>query len=311
MKIVFFGTPEFSADFLRVLIADADFDIVAVVTQQDEPRGRKKVLTPPPTKLVALEHDIAVLQPTKLKDPTFADALRELNADVFVIIAYGRIIPQTVLDIPPHGCVNVHPSLLPKLRGPSPIISAIANGEKKTGVTIMKLDADMDHGPVLAQTSFAIDATETTPTLTQKVVQHGAPLLVDTLKGYVAGSITPQVQNHDAATFCKLLTREDGRIDWTQPAATIDAKIRAYNPWPGTWTTWHRGDDDLQIKIFSATITNETLPPGEIHYRSDRLVIGTGTTALEILSLQPAAGKRMTADAFLRGYSNIDGATLS
>ncbi|MEK7459031.1 MAG: methionyl-tRNA formyltransferase [Patescibacteria group bacterium] len=321
MRVVFFGTPEFSADFLRALIADGDFDIVAVVTQQDELQGRKKELTPPPTKLVALEHNIPVLQPTKLKDSAFADALTALNADVFVVIAYGRIIPQAVLDIPPHGCVNVHPSLLPLLRGPSPIISAIANGDDVTGVTIMQLDADMDHGPILAQTSFAITPDETATSLTQKVVQHGAPLLTDTLKGYVDGSIIPIAQNHDDATLCHLLTREDGRIDWTQPAAIIDAKIRAYNPWPGTFTTWHRDGSDLVIKIISAKILVDSpltsvIPSatrdliGKVHVQSDQIIIGTGTTALEIIELQPAAGKRMPATAFIQGYRDIDGVTL-
>lgn len=321
MRIVFFGTPEFSADFLRAIIADADITVAAVVTQQDEPQGRKKVLTPPPTKVVAAADGIPVFQPTKLKDPAFADALRACNADVFVVIAYGRIIPQAVLDIPPHGCVNVHPSLLPKLRGPSPIISAIANGENETGISIMLLDADMDHGPILAQTSFPLDATETAVSLTEKVVTHGVPLLLATLKGYVAGSVVPKPQDHDAATFCKLLTREDGRIDWSQPANVIDAKIRAYTPWPGTYTTWHRNGADVALKIISARISDvspftSVIPSetrdliGKVHIASDRLYIGTGTDAIEVTELQPAAGKRMDAKSFVQGYRDIGGATL-
>ncbi len=311
MKIVYFGTPEFSADFLRALIADAEIDVVGVVTQTDELQGRKKVLTPPPTKAVAGEHNVPVFQPTKLKDATFFDALINLNADLFVVIAYGRIIPQAILDIPKLGCVNVHPSLLPKLRGPSPIISAIVNGEKETGVTIMQIDADMDHGPILAQTSFSIAPNETSASLTQKVVVHGVPLLINTLKRFFAGTVTPQEQNHPDATFCKMLSREDGHIDWSQSAEAIDAKIRAYTPWPGTFAVWKHDGKELTLKILSARIDTEHLDPGVVQMLTDRIMIGTATTALEILELQPAGGKRMSANAFLQGHMDIDGATLS
>lgn len=310
MRVVFFGTPEFAAEYLRALIADSEIDVVAVVTQPDEPVGRKKVLTAPSTKVVAAAHGIPVLQPTKLKDPAFERALRAYGADAFVVIAYGRIIPQTVLDIPPLGCVNVHPSLLPKLRGPSPIIAAIETGARETGVTIMKLDAEMDHGPILAQTTIALAPDETTPSLTKKIVSHGVPLLIETLKQYAAGSITPKEQDHDAATFCTLLTREHGRIDWHAPAEVIDAKIRAYHPWPGTFTTWKRANDELGLKIFRASITADHLAPGLVHVQSGRIKVGTGTTALEILELQPAAGKRIDAKAFLQGHHDIDGSTL-
>lgn len=310
MKIVFFGTPEFSADFLRALIAEANIDVLGVVTQPDEPLGRKKVLTPPPTKVVAAQHNIPVFQPTKLKDPAFAESLSAMRADAFVVIAYGRIIPQNVLDIPHLGCVNVHPSLLPKLRGPSPIISAIEMGERETGITIMKLDADMDHGPILAQTSFPLAADETTPTLTRKVVEHGIPLLIETLKGYVAGRITAVEQDHDNATFCKLLAREDGQINWKAPAEIIDAQIRAYDPWPGTSTVWHRNGTDVTLKIFVGRIGSECLPPGVVHLQPRRILVGTGTTVLIIDELQPAGSTRMPAEAFIQGHKDIEGATL-
>lgn len=311
MKIVYFGTPQFSADFLRALIADAEIDVVGVVTQQDEPQGRKKILTATPTKIVALENNISVFQPTKLKDPAFSDALISLNADLFVVIAYGRIIPQAILDIPKLGSVNVHPSLLPKLRGPSPIISAIVNGEKETGVTIMQLDADIDHGPILAQTLFPIAPNETSTSLTQKVVLHGVPLLIDTLKKYGAGSIVPQEQDHHSATFCKMLSREDGHIDWSQSAAVIDRKIRGLNPWPGTFTTLHLDGKEFVIKIHVSALSAFNFQLSALNVLNGRLFIGTGTTALEVLELQPASGKRMTAQAFLQGHSYIDGATLS
>lgn len=294
MKIVFFGTPAFAAEYLQALINEPLFDVIAVVAQPDEPVGRKQVLTPPPTKVLAQAHNIPVLQPTKLKDAEFP------TADAYVVVAYGRIIPQRVLDIPRYGCSNVHPSLLPQLRGPSPIIAAVAEGLHETGVSIMRLDADMDHGPILAQTIISMSAEETTLSLTQKVVDVGVPLLIDTLR--TLEHVTPQEQDHAAATYCHLLTREDGRIDWQQPAATIDAKVRAYNPWPGTFTTWTRNGQPMPVKIFRTSLTGSTLPPGEVHIEGATLLVGTGTTTLRIEELQPATGKRMDAAAFIRGY---------
>ncbi|MBI1908094.1 methionyl-tRNA formyltransferase [Candidatus Uhrbacteria bacterium] len=311
MKLVFFGTPEFAGQFLSALHADPFFEIAAVITTSDEPVGRKKELTPSPVKTRAMSLGIPVLQPTKLKDPAFHDTLRAFDADAFVVIAYGRILPQAVLDIPPMGCVNVHPSLLPKLRGPSPIISAIANGETETGVSLMLLDAEMDHGPVLAQTTFPVVSDETTSSLTEKVVAHGAPLLLDTLKQLAAGTATPRAQDHTQATFCALLTREDGKIDWAEPAEVIERKIRAYNPWPGTWTTWNRNGQPMTLKIFAASPSHHpTIPPSTVLVENGSLYVGTGSTALRILAIQPAGGTRMPADAFLRGYADIANAEL-
>lgn len=310
MKLVFFGTPEFAAEFLLTLHADPFFDIAAVVTTPDEPLGRKKILTPPATKVVAINKGIPVVQPVKLKDPAFAEQLAALRPNIFVVIAYGRILPPSVLDIPPLGCVNVHPSLLPKLRGPSPIISAIANGETETGVSIMQLDAEMDHGPILAQIAFPVDAQETTASLTEKVVAQGVPALIDTLKKYAAKEIMPREQDHAAATRCAMLTREDGRIDWSESAEVIERKIRAYNPWPGTSTVWQRKEVPVTLKIFSAEISDVVLKPGFVAIENGNLLIGTGTTALRILELQPSSGKRMQAADFLRGYADIASSNL-
>lgn len=308
MKIIFFGTPAFAADYLAALINDPFFDVVGVVTQPDEPVGRKKILTPPPTKTLATAHGIPVFQPTKLKDPDVAAMLRAREADLFVVIAYGRILPQTVLDIPPQGVVNVHPSLLPELRGPSPIATAVAQGRSTTGISIMLLDAEMDHGPLLAQTPLTMATDETTETLTKKIVDVGAPLLRATLKNIA--TITPVAQRHEDATFCRLLTREDSAIDWHLPAEVIDAQIRAYNPWPGTSTAWLRNDAPLTLKLFASRIGSTRLTPGTVQIDGDRLLIGTSTTALIVDELQPAAGKRMTAAAFIQGYGAINGATL-
>lgn len=302
MKIVFFGTPQFSADFLQGLLNEPSFDIAGVICQPDEPLGRKKILTPPPTKQLAATHNIPVFQPTKLKDDAFIESLRTLQADAFVVVAYGRIIPQIILDLPKLGVINVHPSLLPKYRGPSPMQSAIAAGETETGISIMLLDALMDHGPILAQTKLPITPTTTSESLMATVVDLGVPLLIDTLKKLESGKITPIEQEHTAATICSLLSRTDGLIDWTQPAHLIDAKIRGLNPWPGTSTA--------NLKIFSVLISNRTLPPGQILIDNTQLFIGTGTQALEILELQPNTGKRMPATAFISGHHDLNGTSL-
>ncbi len=294
MKIAFFGTPAFASEFLKGLIAETAFEVVTVVTQPDEPVGRKKVLTAPPVKLVALENGIPVFQPTKLKDETFQQNLKATGAELGVVVAYGRILPEGILSMFPLGCVNVHPSLLPKYRGPSPIIAAIAGGDQETAVTVMKLVQEMDAGPILTQTSLPVAVDETAESLTEKVVEIGVPLLVETLKGFVAGTVTPTEQDHSQATFCKLLTREDGVIDWSQPAEVIERKVRAYNPWPGT--------SSHGMKIYSARLTETLLPSGKMNNEAEHLLIGTGTTALEILELQPAGGKRMIAADYLRGH---------
>jgi len=292
MKLVFFGTPEFSVPFLKALDEDEDLIVSAVICQPDKPVGRKKILTAPPTKQYALHHGIPVLQPASLKkDPI------DLEVDLFIVVAYGKIIPQTILDIPKHGTINVHPSLLPKYRGPSPMQAAIANQDSQTGVSIMLLDAEMDHGPILAQELITLNGTETYPDLQATVHAVGCPLLVQTVKSYVAGNLQPKEQSHEDATFCKLLSREDGKIDWQESAEQIDAKRRAYTPWPGIWTQF----DDRVLKIHQLTISDKRLQPGEYLIEDNHLFFGTATTALEITEVQPEGKQRMSASDFLRG----------
>lgn len=306
MKIVFFGTPDFSAKFLSALLADQDFSIVAVVCQPDAPVGRKKIITAPETKMLALQHNIPVLQPEKLKIPEVVEQLAAFEADLFVVVAYGRIIPENILKLAKLGTINVHPSLLPKYRGPSPIQSAIVNGEKETGVSIMLLDALMDHGPILAQAKIKLSNDETPESLRVKAVEIGAPLLVDSLKKFSQNKIVPTPQDDSQVTICKLLTREDGHIDWSRTALQIDAQIRGLTPWPGTWTTWN----NIQVKIIKAKISSESIPTGRCGIIENRLTVGTGTTALEILELQLEGSKPMLAREFLLGHRDINNATL-
>ncbi len=309
MRVVFFGTPQFSADFLKALIDDASIEVVGVVCQPDEPVGRKKIITAPPTKLMADAHRIPVFQPTKLKEESFIDAIDALHADVAVIVAYGRILPKVLLDLIPRGFINVHPSLLPKYRGPSPMQAAIANMDSITGVTIMKINEGMDTGPILAQVTIELTATETTESLTQKVASIGAPLLIEAINGYMNGSITPIAQSTENISICRLLTKEDGKIDWTQSAELIDAKIRAYTPWPGCWTTWKVRGTDLAVKIIDVNVPSgvrsSNVPSTISHpFISDNLLfIECGkNTFLQIITLQPAGGKPMTGADFIRGY---------
>lgn len=305
MRIVYFGTPAFSASFLKSLLNDPFFDVVALVCQTDEPVGRKKVLTAPPTKTLFQERhpDRPIFQPTKLRPPEFAEELKKLQADAFVIVAYGRIIPQHILDLPKLGNVNVHPSLLPKWRGPSPLQAAIAAGDKETGVSIMLIDAEMDHGPILAQTSFPLAKDETLPSLTERVTTIGAPMLVEELKKLRAGTTTPTEQDHDKATFCKLLTKENGVINPDQTAEKIERLTRAYLPWPGVRTIFVLENDEHQeVKLHSVRVTDISLEAGKISTESAKLLIGTASTAVEILSLQPATKNVLTAKEYLQGY---------
>lgn len=303
MRVVFFGTPTLARSILEALVADAEIDVVGVVCQPDEPVGRKAVLTAPPTKQFAIEHKIPVFQPTKLKDETFLAAIDSLRADVAVVLAYGRILPQILLDRIPRGFINVHPSLLPKYRGPSPIQAAILAGDSVTGVSIMKLDAGMDTGPLLAQSKIDLADDETSETLTAKVINLSAQLLIETLKGYVAGTISPITQSANGVSICKMLSREDGKIDWSESASAIDRKVRALTPWPGTSTTWTIGGKEIAVKILKTHRTeSDSREIGIPRSKSGKLVVDSADGTLEILQLQPAGGKPMTGAEFGRGY---------
>ena len=263
IRAIFFGTPEFSRIILQALVETAAVTVLAVVTKPDRPVGRKKVLTPSPVKILAKNQGLEVLTPTKL-DTTLSSLLSPLHPDLIVVAAYGKIIPPTVLAVPKYGCLNIHPSLLPKYRGPSPVQFAILNGEEKTGVTIILMDDKMDHGPILVQTAVPITPSDTEESLTTKLARVGADLLIQTIPRWVAGEIEPQPQDHIQATYTKLLTREDGRIDWRKPHHEIERQIRAFHPWPGTYTTatklrskisnskYQIPNNDKRIKILKA-----------------------------------------------------------
>lgn len=313
MKIVFLGTPQFAIPFLDALVDEPGIDVVAAVTQPDKPAGRGKEMKPSPIKERAAHHGLTILTPKSLKKDEASAELQALNADAFVVVAYGKIIPQSILDIPKLGCINVHPSLLPKYRGPSPMQSAIAEGDDQTGVTIMLLDAGMDTGPILARETIGLDGDETLESLVGKVWQVGPRLLIETLKRHADGDVTPVDQSEEGASICSLLSREDGHIDWTASISAIERKVRAYDPWPGTWTVWNRNDKDYRIKILKAAPTDfeNDLPPGTVAIKDGHLMIDATDGTLEILKLQMEGKPPMDSSSFLTGYSDIDGAVLN
>lgn len=324
IKTVFFGTPELAVPFLEALKADSAFEVVAAVTQPDKPSGRGGALTPAPVKEAAARLGIPVLDFASLKkDPTAAGTLKALGADAFVVVAYGKLIPKEILELPRLGCVNVHPSLLPRHRGPSPMQSALAEGDPDTGISIMLLDEGMDTGPLLATESIGVDDVETLPSLTAKVMLHGPALLAATLKRHAAGEIVPLQQDDAEATVTKLLERADGHLDWSKPVAVLERQVRAYLGWPGTYAVWERAGAlseptasesrrPLRLKVLAAQPTDlrADFPPGTVQVKDGRLLVEAADGTLEILSVQPEGKAAMTAAQFLSGYSDIAGATL-
>jgi len=305
MRILFFGTPEFSVPFLAALHAEPDFEVVGVVTQPDKPVGRSQTLTKSPIKLFAEENDLPVFQFASLKKDDVITTLSALHPDAMVVVASGKIIPDSILSIAPHGTLNVHPSLLPKYRGPSPRQSAILHGDEKSGVSIMLLDKEMDHGPILAQKEFSLSPQETMETLEAKILEIGPLLLVSSLNAYVAGTVKP-IPQHDAdAVYCELLTREHGVVNWQMTAETIDRMFRAFHPWPGISFVWHRNEEDVTIKLLDIAISQKKLDEGKVLFEDHKLFVGTNSTAIEIKTLQPASKSAMTAEAFVNGYKDF------
>jgi methionyl-tRNA formyltransferase len=238
LRIIFLGTAELSCASLQALAADAKFQIAAVVTQPDRPKGRDLKPQPSPVKSLALQLGLPVLQPERVRDEKFIAELRVMQTDLIVVVAYGQILPPAILDLPRHGCLNVHASLLPKYRGAAPIQWAIANGDAETGVTIMKMDAGLDTGDILATRCTPIQPEDNSATLHDRLAQLGAALLAQTIPGYVAGKIQPVPQPAAGASYAAKIKKEDGRIDWNQPAQTIWNRLRAFTPWPGAYTFW-------------------------------------------------------------------------
>jgi len=298
IPLVFFGTPEFAVPSLAALVA-AGHDVKAVVCEPPAASGRGHNVKPQPVDVWATAHGLTVLHPKKLKDEDFLASLRALACPVFVLAAYGRILPELLLAIPPKGVVNVHPSLLPKYRGPAPIVTALRQGDNETGVSIMLLDAGMDTGPLLAQEKTSVAADDTALTLSHRLAEVGATLLTNALDQYVNGDLHAQPQPATSEQPTRFITKEDGRADWQRPAVALERDSRAFNPWPTLWTMWQ----DQPLKILRAQAA-EPIPgePGHVIVVDGAPRVVTGNGSLTLLELQPAGGRVMAAADFLRGH---------
>ena len=304
LRIIFMGTADLACASLRALCREKSFAVIAVVSQPDKPKGRDLKLQPTPVKALALAEGLLVLQPARARDEAFIAELRQLQPDLIAVAAYGQILPQAILDLPRYGCVNVHTSLLPKYRGAAPIQWAILNGDAETGVTIMKMDAGLDTGPMLAQATAPIASEDNAQTLHDRLAELGGDLLVKTIPDYVSGKITPRPQPAEGASYARKITKEDGQIDWSQPARVLWNRVRGLTPWPGAFTHLPPGGHSRLLKIWSAEIEAQLSgEPGTV-LRADKagLVVACGQQALHILQLQREGGRRMSASEFLAGH---------
>ncbi len=304
LRIIFMGTAELACASLAALCRNPDFSVAAVVTQPDRPKGRDLKLQPSPVKALAIRENLPVLQPERARDEAFIAQLKNFQPDLAIVVAYGQILPPAILETPRFGCLNVHTSLLPKYRGAAPIQWAILNDEAETGVTIMQMDAGLDTGGILAQTATPITPADNAQTLHDRLATLGAELLVQTAPDYVAGKITPRPQPAEGGGYARKITKEDGHLDWTQPARVLWNRVRAFTPWPGAFTFLPGEPKPCRLKIRAADVTESfTGRPGEI-LRADKagIVVGCGAQALRILSLQQEGGRPLTAAEFLAGH---------
>lgn len=306
MNVIFAGTPDFAATALKA-IADAGFHIPLVLTQPDRPKGRGMQLQASPVKQAAQTLGLNIAQPQTLRNEETQTLLREQNTDVMVVAAYGLILPEAVLSIPKHGCLNIHASLLPRWRGAAPIQRAIEAGDTETGICIMKMDTGLDTGDIISEHKYTIQPTDTANEVHDALAEIGAQAIVADLQQLAqSGRLNATKQSENGITYAQKLNKEEAKINWHQPAAAIERKIRAFNPVPAAWTVWQ----DAPLKIWQAEIINETGAPGEVlRCDSEGLVVACEEQALRITSLQPAGSKRMDIAAFAAGR-HIDQGTV-
>jgi methionyl-tRNA formyltransferase len=308
-RIVFFGTPEFAVPAFHAL-HESRHEVALVVTQPDRPKGRGRKMTPPPIKEAALSLGYEIVQPQTIKSNNFAKVISKIDPDILVVIAFGQILTQALLDLPGLGAINIHASLLPKFRGAAPIQWAIINGEQETGVTTMIMDAGMDTGDILLSKKVPIGPDDTSATLHDKLAAEGAALLMETLDKLASQTLTPTPQDPDAASFAPLLTKKDGHIDWSRPARDLENFIRGVNPWPGAFTFC----GDLRLKIYKSKCLDDDIeqPPGTVlSYFPGELRIATGKGSLLVQEIQGASGKCLATKDFLCGCCIEPGAVLT
>lgn len=301
-RIVFMGTPEFAVASLS-----ACFDIgevVAVVTQPDKPKGRGNAISISPVKALALERGVTVLQPQKMRTPPFSEELRKLAPDVCVVTAYGKILPKDVLEVPPHGCVNVHASLLPRFRGAAPIQWAIAHGDAETGVALMRMDEGLDTGPVIAMKRLPIAPEDTSSSLHEKLSRLGGEILRESLPAYLRGELKPVPQPSEGMVLAPIIQKEDGLLDFTKPAVMLERRVRAFTPWPGAYT----GLNGTRLKVHRTRVDTGQGTPGTVLAASPSgIEVACGEGSIVLLDIQPEGKRVMSAGEFLSGHKLAPG----
>jgi methionyl-tRNA formyltransferase len=302
ISAVFFGTQNFATAMLQKILTADFIELKAVVTQPDRAAGRKQDVSKSPVKILAEENNIPVIQPESLKNDLTTDIP---DADIYLVCQYGLIIPKDIVEKPKFGSLNVHASLLPKYRGASPIQAAIINGEKETGITIMLMDEKMDHGPVLAQKKLSIDGNEDTTALSARMAEAGAELLISTVAGWVNGEVKAVPQEGEP-TFCRLLSKDDGKIDFQKNNSEIYNLYRGLKPWPGIWTVWN----NKRLKLIKIAKSDREIPPGTVLAEDGHVFIGCLAGAIEVFELQPEGKNIMDAKSFVNGYRTFNNAAL-
>ncbi len=305
MRVVFMGSPEFALPSLRALLRA--YQVVGVVTQPDRPAGRGLALRPPPVKQAAIDAALPIVQPRRLRDPEAMAILQEWAPDLIVVAAFGQILRQEVLNLPEHGCLNIHASLLPRWRGAAPVQAAILHGDAETGVTLMKMDAGLDTGPIVAQRALPIREDETGGSLSRRLSEAGAELLLVALPDYLAGRLPPRPQQEQLATYAPLLRKADGALDFRRSAAQLERQVRAFDPWPGSFFLWQ----GRRINVLGARAERGAAPePGTVVERDDRPAIATAEGFLVLQVIQPEGRGPMSAADFMRGARRFVGANL-
>lgn len=297
-RIVFMGSPEFALPSLKQLTQH--YAVVGVVTQPDRASGRGRELKAPPVKTLAQELNIPVIQPQKLREPEAMQQLQAWNPDLIVVAAFGQILRKEVLDLPKYGCINVHASLLPRWRGAAPVNAAILAGDEEIGVTIMKMDVGLDTGPMLSKKSIRLTSDLTTGSALQAMSTLGADLLIETLPGYIDGSINPQPQPEEGMTYAPMLKKEDGLLDFSRPADELERRVRAMNPWPGAWFEWN----GALLKVHKAHVGQGKAEVGKRLVEQNQPAVGTGSGILILDEVQPPGKKSMSGKSFLAGVRN-------
>jgi methionyl-tRNA formyltransferase len=313
LRVVFMGTSDLSEKILEALLIN-EYNLVGVFTKVDKKTGRKQELTSPKVKLLAEKHSLPIFQPATFKDPEAIKQLRDLKPDLLVVAAYGKILPKAVLEIPGFGCLNVHVSLLPKYRGPSPIQNALLSGETETGTSIMLMDEGVDTGDILAQRKLAIRPTDTTASLMLKLAEQGAELLLETLPGWIERKIKPTKQDHFHASLCQLIEREDGHILWVKEAQSIYNRYRALTPWPGIFTYWKNEASTVRLKLISIELQKENpqqaRPCGEVFEIGSDIGVQTVKGVILLKELQQEGKKTTDIRSFINGHPKFIGSIL-